>query len=369
MTSIPIAIVDDNPAVLKSMGATLSRAGFDRILSFQDPCVALEAFKRERPGVLLVDYLMPGMDGVAMLQAMQSSGLSDHVPIAMVSSGMDLDSVRLAALQAGALDILPKTIDSQELTLRVRNLVRLAVGAHGDESEGVDFQPLFDRRRRAVLGLHGNAAEEGLLLGTLGRMAAMSDEPGKHCARVAQYAAELGAAMGLNLEQQELLRTAAPLHDIGMLAVPVALRQRATSHTNAELVMLSDHTRVGYDMLRDILSPTLQLAAEIALNHHEQWDGSGYPRALMGDDIPLAGRIVALADSFDLLMSASADPLNLRRSIDRAVAVIRSDSGHHFDPLVVRAFNERLDNLLRMRRFLEDPPDVGAAAMRTGLLQ
>ena len=345
MTSI--GIVDDNLLQLEQLRQLAGRAGFTDIRAHADPRHALADFQAVPPSVLVIDYSMPGLDGVQLLQRLQHSGAARHTPVALVSGCADLDAVRISAYRAGAHEILTKPLRQQEVALVLRNLSRLARPPEPAVAAS-PFQPL--RVPVSGGGSHhagGGGLRDPRLQRLLARVAsAQGGQTGQSAFRMAQYAAAIARHLGMDLFQQDQLLEAAPLHDIGRVGVPDAVLAKRGPPTPLERQQLEHHTVVGQRLLHDDGVPLLCLAAEIAWSHHERWDGGGYPRALRGTQIPLSGRIVAVADAFEALTSLRlfARPW----ALERAVAVIGADNGRRFDPAVVRAFKAAAADLARI---------------------
>jgi len=349
-----IGIVDDNPTVLLHMRILLERAGFADVRTHTDPCASLAAFKLEPPSVLLVDYLMPGLDGIELLGELQHAGATLHTPVAMVSGAKDLESIRLCAYRAGAIEVLAKPVNPQEFTLMVRNLARLStVPLHGRFQ--ADFSPLVVPRSSSSASPRNGAQRDELpMLRMLEKVAAFRDEhTGKHTTRIAFYAAAIAHSYGLSIAQQDQLMEAAPLHDIGNIGCrdDVLHKGNGEQLDEAARLAMQQHTTTGYELLRESPSPAMQLAAEIALTHHECWDGSGYPLGLSGEHIALSGRIVAVADAFDALTTVR--PYEPDWLAERARRVIKGDSGSRFDPAVVEAFDSAFESLLSIKRHFD----------------
>jgi len=362
-----IGIVDDNPTALQHMRVLLEKAGFQNIQAHTDPQQALRAFSASPPSVLLLDFMMPGLDGVELLGRLQRAGAVRRTPVAMVSGCADLDAVRLSAYQAGAHEVISKPVRPLEFTLMVRNLARLSVAAAPDPLE-TTFRPLnvprFHAAASAASAVAAASPHEQMLHRLLEKVASYRDESrGNQSARMARYAATIAHHHGLNPTQQKQLIAAAPLHDIGKIGVPDHVLFKRGELSSTERTQMQRHTVIGFELLRDESSPLLQLGAEIALSHHERWDGAGYPMGLSGEDIPLSGRIVAVADAFDALTSLRMfKPPWL---VDRAVDAIEHESGKRFDPQVVRSFRAALDSLkLSKRQFDSELAASGASGPR-----
>lgn len=337
-----IYVVDDNPvsalrlskAVGKDLGAT--------VLSFTDPLQALRASLAEPPDLLLVDYAMPAMSGVKLLQELKRR-LPDQDLAAALVSGFSDPLIRSRAFQAGALDVIAKPFDVSEVTLKVRNL--LALMKHLPSTTKASE---FDRTQISDEWVY----DDGGAADVLQRIAAFrSPYSGRRTSRLARYTYVIAKAMGMSVVECEMLQKAVPLHDIGKISLRDSILSKAGALNPQETAELRRHTLLGYDLLKGSKSIVMQLGAEIALNHHEHWDGTGYPRGLKGTDIPLAARIVTICDAFDAL--TSLQPYKSAWHLGKALKVIRADSGGHFDPEAVSALNRSLPALLSVKREID----------------
>ena len=333
-----ICIVDDNAVWLARLGRLIEDDDLGDVVSYTHPLAALTSLRDRHPDVLLVDYSMPGMNGIELLTALHATGVSPRTPVALVASSLT-DPIKLQAWQAGVMEVLPKSITGQEMALRLRNLIRMAAPS------AVAAEPVGDAR---CDGLDSGADVQRSMLKILERLSALRDEnTGKHTERMARYARAIAANLGWTTAQCQLIRAAAPLHDLGKIGVPDSVLGKPGALSREEWDVMRRHTTIGYELLRDQASPVLQLGAEIALSHHERWDGTGYPRGLSGANIPLSGRIVALADVFDALTTVR--PYKPAWLVERAVDQIVADAGTHFDPEVVMAFTSGLDRVLTIK--------------------
>jgi len=342
-----IGIVDDNRAVLTQLRLLMERAGFSDVRAYSDPYQALEAFSRVPPSVLLVDYRMPGLDGLELLTRLQRSGAVRQTPVAMVSGAPDLDAVRSAAFRAGAHEVLAKSTNWHQFALKLRSFARLACMPAVPTRPPSAFQPLYVPRsgstaRHAPVCSPG-AASIKLLLTLAGYR---GGERRAHDQRVAEYAVAIARAHGLGGEQQHDLLQAAALHDIGEVTGPSAHLALTRPLRREEQAQMEQHTTRGHALLRSEAAPALQLAAEIALSHHEHWNGAGYPLGLAGAAIPLSGRIVAVADALDAMTSDR--PHRPAMAFESAEFIILAAAGSQFDPGVVRAFQAARAQCLRI---------------------
>jgi putative two-component system response regulator len=331
-----ILIVDDEPANVLLLERILDEAGYPNHTATTDPRQVLTIHARYHPDLILLDLAMPHLDGLTvMAQLRQVLPAGTFLPILVLTADMTTQA-KQQALSGGATDFLVKPFDSTEVLLRIGNLLqtrRLHLELQGHNQ-------LLEQRvrdRTAQLEAARNEILERLALAAEYR----DDETHQHTLRVGESSALLAAALGLPDEQIQRLRQAAPLHDIGKIGISDTVLLKPAKLTPAEFEHVKTHTLIGGRILADSPVPVLQLGREIALTHHERWDGSGYPHGLNGKHIPLSGRIVSVADVFDALTHDR--PYKHAWPVDQAVAEITAQRGHQFDPDVVDAFLGLLD--------------------------
>jgi putative two-component system response regulator len=324
-----VLVVDDSATNVLLLSQMIKSINCTPI-AFSDPLKAAEAAKTLDADLALVDFEMPGMDGVELIKALRAMPKHADLPIVMVTT-CDQQAVRYAALDAGATDFLTKPIDPVETKSRVRNLLKLRQ-AQNRLRDRVSW--LANEVAQATRQL---AEREQEIVYRLARAAEYRDsETGSHIARMARYCLLIAESMGLDADQCRALYLAAPMHDIGKIAVADSILLKPERLTPDERAAMEQHTLHGHRILADSKTPLIRLAAEIAVSHHERWDGTGYPNGLKGDDIPLVGRIAAVADVFDALTSVR--PYKPAWTTDDARAYIVEASGTHFDPACVAAF-------------------------------
>lgn len=328
-----ILAIDDDPADLLLLRRLLETRGARQVWAVADPGEAVETFARVRPDIVLLDLHMPGSDGFEVMRLLRErTGTSEYVPILILTSDSSPHAMR-RALGEGATDYLVKPLDGDEVLLRIGNLLEarflhLDLRSRHESLEG----EVFDRTR---------ALEEAQveILERLGRAAEFRDDAtGSHARRVGDLSAMLARVLDLPEEEVELIWRAAPLHDVGKIAVPDVVLLKPGRLSESEWVVLRTHAAVGSMILSGSHFPVLRLAEEIALSHHERWDGTGYPNRLRGEDIPLASRIVAVVDTFDALVRER--PYKAAWTPMEAVREIVRQRGRQFDPRVVDAFLE-----------------------------
>ncbi|TVT75105.1 MAG: response regulator [Denitromonas halophila] len=344
-----IVIVDDTPLNLTLMQALVGKLPDCEPLPFIDPQEGLAWCQANEPDLVVVDYMMPGLDGVEFIRRLRATPNRDDVPILMVTADHERQT-RYDALQSGATDFLNKPVDRNEFQPRVHNMLALRrahlatrARARSLEAEIADATAQIHEREQETVTRLARAAEF------------RDPETGAHILRMAHYSALIARQLGKDDAYSALLLQAAPMHDVGKLGIPDHILMKPGRLTVDEFEQMKRHPTIGHDILKGSTSPVIQAAAIIALTHHEKFDGSGYPFGTAGDAIPLEGRIVAVADVFDALTSAR--PYKPAWSLDDATAFLREGRGQHFDPICVDAMLERWSEVLDIRqRFQDEAP-------------
>jgi response regulator RpfG family c-di-GMP phosphodiesterase len=333
-----IMLVDDVASNLVFLREMVRQLGDCAILNFTDPVKALAHVRGSGADLVLVDYRMPGLNGVKFIQGVRAIPGCEDVPVVMVTTSDERD-VRLAALQAGATDFLTKPIDTSETLARIRNMLKLRDSQNRLKDKAAWLEAAVQKATASI------AAREEEIIMRLSRAAEYRDSgTGSHIMRMAQYCRLIAEALGLEDMVCHDLYLAAPMHDIGKIAVSDTILLKAGKLTDAERAEMQQHTMCGRNILADSDSDLIRMAADIALSHHERWDGGGYPHGLRGADIPLPARIAAVADVFDALTSER--PYKAAWTPDEARIYISENSGHQFDPACVRAFLARWPDVL-----------------------
>lgn len=337
MRSKPIIlVVDDEDCILLLMEATLLPQSYEVTLA-KDGEEALEKVKEIPPDLILLDIMMPKMDGFEVAKRLKDGEETKTIPIVMMTAVGDVGS-RVRALEAGADDFLTKPVDKTELRARVNSLLK--VKAYNDHMRNYQRELEAEVARRTEQLRQAFEKIKVASLDTICRLSRATeyrDEgTGAHIQRMSHYAAAVAGKMGLNSESVESILYATPMHDVGKMAIPDHILLKPGPLDLDEWQIMQQHTIVGAKIFWGSEAELIKLAEVIALNHHEKWDGSGYPNRLKGSDIPLAGRIAAIADIFDALTSKRPyrEPLPLEESLH----IIGHSRGSHFDPEVVDAF-------------------------------
>jgi putative two-component system response regulator len=331
LSDLRILVVDDEPNNVLLLTGILERAGYTRVQSTTDPTEIVGMFAREPADLVLLDLHMPEIDGLELMRRL--GPLTDNgtrVPLLVLTADRSEETKR-EALACGARDFLGKPYNQTELLLRVKNLLQVRALQ----------RELLHRNLALEDAVADRTAElEQARLEILARLALAAeyrdDATQQHAWRIGCTSALLAARLRLPDETVELIERAAPLHDVGKIGIPDAVLLKAGALTRAERERIKEHTTIGAEILSGSGTPVLRMAEEIALTHHERWNGDGYPRHLQGEEIPLAGQIVAVADVFDALTHDR--PYKPAWSVDRAVGEICRQAGEHFNPRVVDAF-------------------------------
>jgi len=324
-------VVDDELANLRLLERTLEKWGYANVWSTTDAREAAVLFQEHQPDLILLDLMMPHLDGFQVIENLKPlTPPGDYLPILMLTADAN-PATKRRALAAGAKDFLIKPFDQNEILLRIYNLL---------ETRYLHLQLrdqnklLEERVRERTLELEESQIE---VLQRLARAAEFrDDDTGQHTQRVGAIAALLAQELGLPQDQVESMRRAAPLHDVGKIAISDSILLKPAKLSTEEYETMKIHTTTGAELLAGGRSEMVKMAACIALSHHERWDGSGYPHGLQQEDIPLPGRIVTVVDVFDALTHAR--PYKAAWSVEEALAEIRNQSGRQFDPRIVEAF-------------------------------
>ena len=346
-----ILIVDDDSRNLEIAREILERRGFTNLTTESNPLAVFDTHLVEQGRVfdlILLDLMMPELDGFVVMDRLCSFG--NTTPIIVLTARDDTDSRHLA-FQAGARDYLPKHFTSEEMYARVRNLLLAHLSQQKLALENIALDEAVRQRTEEL----EHSKLEALKL--LGRAAEYRDnETGLHVLRMAKFSQILARAAGMSEIDAELLLNAAPMHDIGKIGIPDGILLKPSRLDPKEWEVMQTHATIGDEILQQGDSDILRLAAEVALTHHEKWDGSGYPRGLVGEAIPLLGRIVAIADVFDALTSER--PYKKDWPIRKAVGLITGEAGKHFDPQLVELFQTVLPEILKVREQLLDKKEA-----------
>lgn len=334
-----ILIVDDSKLVLKVTGEWLEGEGFE-VHTADSGDSALAQVSEIDPDLILLDIIMPGLDGYSVAQQLKKNEKTSNIPIIMVSALEDRQSI-LRGLAAGAAEYLTKPIDPGELSLRVRSMLKLKKLGDLLKEHNLVLEDTV-RQRTEQLEKSFLATIEGLSKAAEYR----DDETGAHVRRISYYSSSLAKAMGMDESFCQTIFHASPMHDVGKIGTPDNILFKSGPLTEEEWEIMKRHTIDGAGILSTIDSPYTEMGKEIALCHHERWDGSGYPYGIAGKAIPLPARIMSICDIYDALRSRR--PYKKGFSHQEAVYIILEGDGRtepkHFDPDVHRAFAQCTDD-------------------------
>jgi response regulator RpfG family c-di-GMP phosphodiesterase len=336
--------VDDAEVNLLIIEKLASKVGLN-IMSFSNPLKALEYIKHHNIDIIFADYLMPEMNGIDLIK--HTREYHPNIPIVMITSVADDEQLKLDAIEAGATEFLTKPLNGSEFIARITNLANLR-----------QYQILLNNKA-LLLENEVKKATQNLLkrefetLIVLGNAAEHKDpETGNHVSRVAHYSRMLALLLGQNEEQQEIILNASPLHDVGKIGIPDSILLKPGKLKPEEWIIMKTHSSIGYEILKNTDSTFLKAGAIIAKAHHENYDGSGYPDGLKGEEIHLFGRIVAIADVFDALMTKR--PYKDPWPFDKAVELVRKKRGKQFDPKIVDLFLNNINRVKKISNIFRD---------------
>ncbi len=330
-----ILMVDDEESNLELLRRILEPVGFKDLKETADPFQVLPLCQEDLPDLVLLDIAMPGKNGFEVLAEIRGLvGEEEYLPVLVLTSDHSPETKR-KSLSAGARDFLTKPLSPAEVRLRVKNLLEtrflhMALRDHN--------QLLEERVRERTAELE--EAHKEILLRLARAAEYRDDQTGEHTRRVGRLAGAIAQELGLDPEYVSLIERVAPLHDVGKIGVPDEILLYPGRLKPEHMNVMRSHTEIGGDLMSGSGIPLLDMAEEIARTHHERWDGSGYPAGLSGEEIPIAGRIVAVADSFDAL--SHSRPYESAWAPEDAWWEIARKAGADFDPGVVEAFTEVL---------------------------
>jgi len=354
-----ILVIDDQESNLRILERMCNGAGYQHVVTVSDPRQALAAFLEQKPDLVLLDLVMPYLDGFEVMSLIRAQvQREEYLPILVLTTDVSPES-RARALTIGAKDFVNKPFNRGEVELRIRNLL---------ETRFV-YRELRKNNQNLEVKVRQRTADlEEARLEILERLAVAAeyrdDTTGQHTRRVGRVSALISRGLGLSREEVELMERAAPLHDVGKIGVPDQILLKGGRLTPEEFSLMKTHTVIGAKILGGSSNRLLQFAEEIALFHHEHWDGTGYSPGVAKEAIPLSARIVAIADVYDSLTHER--PYKRAWSKEDAVAEIKAGTGSHFDPDVVGAFMEIVDQL--PLKELEVDPDNEPGGVITAVL-
>ncbi len=337
-----VLIVDDESTGRTILAKIIQQAEQDVLVeSFDNPIQALSWLDTNHPDLIITDYRMPDINGVELIQQIRQKSACHDIPIMMITVVSE-KSVRYDALEAGATAFLTRPIDQIECRTSCRNLLKL----HEQQSIIQDRADWL--ARQVEVATHKIVAREQEILLRLAKAGEYRDEDtGYHVVRMAKYSRQIAEELGFSAEECDEIEYAAPMHDIGKIGIPDNVLLKPGKFEPGEWDVMQSHTLIGHGILSNSQSRYIQTGSIIALNHHERFDGTGYPNGLAGRDIPLVARIVSVADVFDALVSSR--PYKRPWPFKDALQYLRKHAGTQFDSSCVNAFFERLSKIEKIQ--------------------
>ena len=333
-----ILIIDDNSSSIILLEKILRQNGYKNVKAVTDPKYALKIYNEFRPDLLLLDIRLHGCDGIDILSQIRKIDDNIFLPVIIITPQNDIDS-KMVVLKHGAQDYICEPFDNTEILVRIQNALTMRFLHMRIKEDDEQLEYETTKNTKVVGDLQSELIERLLKVAECRDIGSVN-----HLTRIGMYAYVLAKGTGMSEKESKLLSIAAKLHDIGKIGIPDEILFKPEKLNKDEWEKMKTHTTKGADILKDGSSEIITLAETIALTHHEKWDGTGYPNGLKGDQIPLMGRITALIDVFDALLTER--PYKKAWELDKVISYIRSESGLHFDPAVVFAFINNLDELI-----------------------
>ncbi|HSG09604.1 MAG TPA: HD domain-containing phosphohydrolase [Longimicrobiales bacterium] len=326
-----VVVIDDERLIAEYIARVVEELGTTDVHIYTDPEEVLREWSDRLPDLVVTDYQMPKVNGVELIRRFRERPAAPQIPIIMVTADGQRET-RHAALSAGASDFLRKPLDREEVRIRVRNMLALRDGQRSAERRADWLQAEVALATAAIV-----EREEETILSLARAMEYRDWETGGHIERMATYSRLIAERLDLGpeLDPRRVFK-AAPLHDVGKIGVPDHILLKPSSLTENEFHEMQKHSQIGYEILKECNGEILRLGSVIALAHHERLDGSGYPQGLKGREIPLVGRIVAVADVFDALTSSR--PYKKAWALDAGFANLKAEAGRLYDADCVAAF-------------------------------
>lgn len=321
----PLLLVDDEPQNLAALRQVL--ADEHRLVFARNGTEALIAVEKHQPALILLDIQIPEMDGYAVCRALKANPSTEHIPVIFITGLTDVGNETFG-FEAGAVDYITKPFSPAIVRARVKTHLSLV---HATQLENSHRDAIF------MLGSAGHYNDT---------------DTGEHIWRMAAYAREIAKACGWKAEDYRCLEMASPMHDTGKIGIPGSILRKPGKLNADEWIIMKNHTLIGHHILSRSNATVFKVAAEVALHHHEKWNGDGYPDGLAGESIPESARIVALADVFDALTMSR--PYKDAWPIEKCMSTIRESSGSHFDPRLVAVFESILPKILEIKQWYDE---------------
>lgn len=342
-----VLVVDDTPENIDVLAGVLKGDYQVKVATNGERALKI-AFSDKQPDIILLDIMMPGMDGYEVCQRLKDDARTKAIPVIFITAKSEVEDEQ-KGLELGAVDYITKPISPPIVQSRVKTQLAL-----------YDQNRVLERKvRERTSELNETRLE---IIHRLGRAAEFKDnETGLHVIRMSHYSKLIALGFGVSEDEAEVILNAAPMHDVGKIGIPDAVLLKPGKLDDKEWAIMRKHPAMGAGIIGKHNNELLEMSRIVALTHHEKWDGSGYPRGKKGEEIPLEGRIVAIADVFDALTTAR--PYKEAWPIEKAVNLIVSEAGKHFDPALVPVFQEVLPDILKIRdTYAEQHPEQDASS-------
>lgn len=360
-----ILVVDDVEQNVALLGSLVRSLGYE-VETARD---GLEALAKMVLGIdlVLLDVMMPGLDGYEVARRVRADPRTEDLPIILVTV-LDSREDRLRAIQAGASDFIAKPVDKSELLVRIASQLKLKEAQDALKRSQAELEERVVARTEALRLSCEEAAEAnrrtyGAHVDTIRRLVLAAElrdtDTARHILRISRYSVVLARALRMSPGDTEILGHAVTMHDVGKIGIPDAILFKRGALTPEERRVMESHTLIGGRILASSPSELMQLGEVVALTHHERWDGSGYPRRLRGEDIPLAGRICTVVDVFDAMTTAR--PYRGGLPVEEVLAEMRRGRGKHFDPAMLDLFFDHLSEVLDVRARLREEESAAPA--------
>ena len=344
-----ILIVDDNPSNVLLLEAVLEEEDYGNIFSTTDPFQVLPMCRERSFDLILLDIRMPGMSGIEILQQLPAIIGGEYLPVIVLTAQTDPET-RQQALAAGAKDFITKPFEDWEVLLRIQNTLetRMYYTRQVDRADLLEVEVAIRTEE-----IRQTQLEVIQRLGSAGEF--RDNETGAHVKRMSHVCSLLSEKLGHEKNFSEVLLYASTMHDIGKIGIPDAILLKPGKLNSEEWQIMKQHPQIGAQIIGNHSSKLLTLAREIALYHHEKWDGTGYPHEIAGEEIPIVARIAAISDVFDALISVR--PYKQAWSVEDAIALLQEESGKHFEPILVKLFIENLPQIIAIKERYRDLED------------
>lgn len=327
-----VLVVDDTPENIDVLKGILSDQYI--VLAATNGALALRLIEKRQPDIILLDVMMPGMDGYEVCKKLKSDSTTANIPVIFVTAKTETEDEQLG-FDVGAVDYITKPVQPAVVSARVKTHLSLADQQRTCRMMVVERTKELQEAQKSAIFMLGDAGHYN------------DTDTGVHIWRMAAYASALAKAADWAVDRAGLLELAAPMHDTGKIGIPDEILKAPRKLTAEEWEIMKTHSEIGHQILSKSNSELFQLAASVALHHHERWDGTGYPDGLSGNDIPECARIVAITDVFDALTMRR--PYKEAWSTVKALETLQEESGSHFDPRLVELFISIKDEILELK--------------------